>query len=85
MKYSPKIDGLRFVAIALVLLEHFGNKLGGFISAGYYGVNLFFVISGFLITTILISSKNSFGGGIKIIHDCTDLGHVLVSIPTGAG
>jgi len=60
MKYHEKIDGLRFVAIAFVLIEHFGPVLGHRITAGYYGVDLFFVISGFLITNILLRSQKSF-------------------------
>jgi len=60
MKYYEKIDGLRFVAIALVLIEHFADPLGHQMTAGYYGVDLFFVISGFLITNILLNSKGSF-------------------------
>ena len=52
-----RLDGLRFVAISLVLFEHFGIR-GDLISAGYYGVDLFFVISGFLITGILLRSPN---------------------------
>ncbi len=55
MKYYEKIDGLRFVAIFFVLIEHFAYPvLGKYISAGSYGVELFFVISGFLITSILL-------------------------------
>ena len=53
MTYYRKIDGLRCVAISLVLVEHF-LVIGQYMSAGYYGVDLFFVISGFLITSILI-------------------------------
>ena len=61
MQYFKKIDGLRFIAISLVLLEHFAKILGNSIFAGFYGVDLFFCISGFLITTILIKpNKNSF-------------------------
>ncbi|RZK26098.1 MAG: acyltransferase, partial [Flavobacterium sp.] len=56
-KYYPKIDGLRFVAITLVLFEHFPPWIGRYFSGGYYGVDLFFVISGFLITKILYQSK----------------------------
>jgi peptidoglycan/LPS O-acetylase OafA/YrhL len=55
--YGARLDGLRFVAIFMVLVEHFAYYIGKHISAGFYGVNLFFVISGFLITSILI--KNS--------------------------
>ena len=57
MKYNSKIDGLRFIAILFVLIEHFAKIIGGRIGAGYYGVDLFFVISGFLITYILYSSN----------------------------
>lgn len=57
MRYYEKIDGLRFVAIFLVLVEHFAGEIARKISAGYYGVDLFFVISGFLITSILINTK----------------------------
>jgi peptidoglycan/LPS O-acetylase OafA/YrhL len=60
MKYYEKIDGLRFVAIVFVLIEHFADTIGHKITAGYYGVDLFFVISGFLITNILLNSKSSF-------------------------
>jgi len=39
MKYYEKIDGLRFVAIFFVLIEHFAYPvLGKYISAGSYGV-----------------------------------------------
>lgn len=65
MKYYEKIDGLRFVAIAFVLIEHFASVVGKKCSAGYYGVDLFFVISGFLITGILLRSKGSFGTSYK--------------------
>ncbi len=60
MKYNKQLDGLRFIAIFLVLIEHFATVISRFISAGYFGVDLFFVISGFLITSILLKSKESF-------------------------
>ena len=50
MKYRPEIDGLRAVAVIPVVLFHAGFP--GF-RAGFIGVDIFFVISGFLITTIL--------------------------------
>jgi peptidoglycan/LPS O-acetylase OafA/YrhL len=52
MKYRPEIDGLRTIAIVPVILFHLGY---GWISGGYFGVDVFFVISGFLITTLLTS------------------------------
>lgn len=60
MKYVKQIDGLRFIAVMFVLIEHFASIIGRYISAGFYGVDLFFVISGFLITGILIKSGEPF-------------------------
>lgn len=51
MQYRPEIDGLRAVAVLPVILFHAGFEL---FSGGYVGVDVFFVISGYLITTILI-------------------------------
>lgn len=52
MKYRPEIDGLRAVAVLAVVFFHAG--FAGF-SGGYVGVDVFFVISGYLITSILQS------------------------------
>lgn len=51
MKYRPEIDGLRAVAVVPVILFHAGFDL---FSGGFVGVDVFFVISGYLITTLLI-------------------------------
>lgn len=52
-KYRPDIDGLRAVALGLVLLFHAGLKFTG----GFVGVDVFFVISGFLITGLVIKQQ----------------------------
>lgn len=54
--YRPEIDGLRALAVILVLLFHF--ELG--VPGGFVGVDVFFVISGYLITEVI---KNSVAAG----------------------
>ena len=51
MKYRPEIDGLRALALIPVILFHSGSEI---FRGGFIGVDVFFVISGYLITTILI-------------------------------
>ncbi|WP_460674674.1 acyltransferase family protein [Larkinella ripae] len=54
--YFGQLDGLRFVAVSLVMVDHWlSDQI--VVPIGYFGVNLFFVLSGFLITRILITSK----------------------------
>ena len=52
MKYRAEIDGLRALAVMPVILFHAGFE---WFSGGFIGVDVFFVISGYLITTIIIS------------------------------
>jgi len=54
VQYRREIDGLRAVAVLPVILFHAGFS---FWSGGYVGVDVFFVISGYLITTILIDER----------------------------
>ena len=56
MKYRAEIDGLRAVAVIPVLFYHAGFS---WFSGGYVGVDVFFVISGYLITSILIGELES--------------------------
>ena len=56
--YRPALDGLRTVAVYAVLMFHTGHPwaLGGFV-----GVDLFFVLSGFLVTSVLLSEIDRTG------------------------
>ncbi len=52
MRYRPEIDGLRAIAVIPVIFFHAGFQL---FSGGFVGVDVFFVISGYLITTIILA------------------------------
>ena len=56
LKYRPDIDGMRAIAIILVVIYHAFPK---FITGGFFGVDVFFVLSGYLISTIIIEQLNS--------------------------
>ncbi len=56
--YRPHLDGLRAVAVYLVVLFHAGSDP---FSAGYIGVDVFFVLSGFLVTRLLLADIDRSG------------------------
>src|ERR1700733_7570196 len=60
-KHIPQLDGLRGIAILIVLLAHLdylqGVAFARVLQYGRTGVDLFFVLSGFLITGILLDTK----------------------------
>ena len=51
LAYQPALDGLRAVAVTMVLLFHGGIS---WMHGGYFGVSIFFTLSGFLITSLLV-------------------------------
>ena len=63
MKLRPEIDGLRAVAVVPVILFHAGVTQ---FSGGFVGVDIFFVVSGYLITSILIEDIET--GRFSISH-----------------
>jgi peptidoglycan/LPS O-acetylase OafA/YrhL len=56
-KYQPPLDGLRAVAVGGVIVYHFGSDLPG----GFLGVDTFFVLSGYLITSLLLAEWGKSG------------------------
>lgn len=56
MKYRSEIDGLRAIAVVPVILFHAGFEILG---GGFVGVDIFFVISGYLITSIILEEVES--------------------------
>jgi peptidoglycan/LPS O-acetylase OafA/YrhL len=56
LSYIPELDGIRALAAFLVMLTHWPNVLLS-LKFGWIGVNIFFVLSGFLITRILVAEK----------------------------
>ena len=63
MRYRPEIDGLRAVAVIPVILFHAGFES---FEGGYVGVDAFFVISGYLITSIILTEKET--GNFSLIN-----------------
>lgn len=59
IQYIPAIDGLRAIAVMAVLFYHLGFT---WIPGGFLGVDLFFVISGYVITRLLLDSIERSGG-----------------------
>ena len=56
--YQPALDGLRAIAVGVVVLYHLNY---GWMRGGFMGVDAFFVLSGFLITSLLLQERRSTG------------------------
>ena len=63
LAYRPEIDGLRAVAVVAVILYHSKINIFGYqlFTGGFVGVDIFFVISGYLITSIILKELVIFG------------------------
>ena len=57
-RYYPALDGLRAVAVLMVFCQHYGASKAWIFGWGWSGVDIFFVLSGFLITGILYDSQH---------------------------
>ena len=58
LPYMPGVDGLRALAVAAVVIYHLG---AGWLPGGFLGVDVFFVISGYLITSLLLAEHRRTG------------------------
>jgi peptidoglycan/LPS O-acetylase OafA/YrhL len=68
-RYYPQLDSLRAIAVILVILAHWFSKdhfINRYSENGILGVTLFFVLSGFLITGILLNSKQKLEQGTTV-------------------
>jgi peptidoglycan/LPS O-acetylase OafA/YrhL/lysophospholipase L1-like esterase len=63
LPYLPGIDALRAIAVLAVFLYHAGV---GWMPGGFLGVDVFFTISGYLITSLLLSEYRRGGGTVKL-------------------
>lgn len=64
LRYRPELDGLRALAAALVVAYHLDGLLYSHdwgITGGWIGVDVFFVLSGYLITTLLLHERATSG------------------------
>jgi conserved hypothetical acyltransferase len=89
IKYRAEIDGLRAIAVISVIIYHLNTN---WLPGGFLGVDIFFVISGFLITGIIInemkenrfSFKDFYTRRIKRIYPAFIVVMALVSFVTSA-
>src|SRR5262245_19040750 len=64
LRYIPGLDGLRAISVLAVLVYHHyvvGASSTGWLPGGFYGVEVFFVVSGYLITSLLLDERSRTG------------------------
>jgi peptidoglycan/LPS O-acetylase OafA/YrhL len=66
MRYRAEIDGLRAIAVLMVMFFHFDI---GLMSGGFVGVDIFFVISGYLITNIVFTDLKSSKFSLAVFYE----------------
>ena len=64
MGYQPTLDGVRAISVIAVILYHAGFT---WVHGGFFGVEVFFVVSGFLITSLLIEERDG-NGKVSLWH-----------------
>ena len=71
MEYRKDIDGLRAIAVFSVIYYHIEIPfLSSFFRGGFIGVDIFFVISGYLLTLIILKEFH-----LKFLHDYRQIFH----------
>lgn len=80
-RYLPGLDGLRAFAVIGIIIYHLNAQ---WLSGGFLGVDTFFVISGYLITSLLISeyyrTQNRFARVLEATIETTHSGSVVFNL-----